>query len=60
MKKIKCWFGFHSPKEIGRATYPFKLNKTLIGMGCRHCGKKLTKGYLVDTDKLNDPFSLLH
>ena len=52
MKKIKCWLGFHSPKEIGRAIYPFEANKTIIGMGCRYCGKKLTQGYLIDTDLL--------
>ena len=52
MRKIKCLFWFHSPKEIGRAMYPFEANKTLIGMGCRYCDKKLSQGYLVDTDKL--------
>lgn len=54
MKKLKCLFGFHSPKEIGRAIYPYQANKTILAMGCRYCGKKLKQGYLVDTDKLEN------
>lgn len=52
MKKIKCFFGFHSPKEIGRAPYPYEVNKTILAMGCRYCGKKLKQAYLVDTNLL--------
>ena len=52
IQKIKCFIGLHSPKEIGRAIYPYDVSKTIIGMGCRYCGKKLSKGYLVDTELL--------
>lgn len=55
IQKIKCRLGFHSPKKIGRAIYPYDTTKTIIGMGCRYCGKKLPKGYLIDTEKLENP-----
>ena len=55
MKKLKCLIGLHSPKEIGRATYPYDTTKTILAMGCRYCGKKLSAGYLVDTELLNSP-----
>ena len=55
VRKVQCYLGFHSPKEIGRAIYPYDTSKTILGMGCRYCGKKLKHGYLVDTEMLNDP-----
>jgi len=56
IQKIKCKLGFHSPKEIGRAIYPYDTTKTILGMGCRYCGKKLNRGYLVDTERLENSF----
>ena len=34
IQKIKCKLGFHSPKEIGRAPYPYdvKKNNNCYGM----------------------------
>ena len=58
IQKIKCMLGFHCPEEIGRAIYPYDTTKTILGVGCKHCGKKLSQGYLVDTDKLEDPLEL--
>ena len=55
MKKIKCILGFHSQKEIGRAICPYNPDKTILAMGCRYCGKKLKKGYVVDNNLLDKP-----
>lgn len=57
-KKVKCWFGFHSPKEIGRAIYPYDTSKMILAMGCRDCGKKLETGYLVDKELLENPLAI--
>ena len=58
IQKIKCMLGFHCPKEIGRAIYPYDTTKTILAMGCRYCKKKLSRGYLIDTDKLEDPLEI--
>lgn len=60
IRKIKCKLGFHSPKEIGRVTYPYEPNKTILAMGCRYCGRKLKQGYLVNTDLLNKPDGFMY
>lgn len=57
MKKILCKLGFHKPVPIGEAPYPYDITKTLIGMGCKKCGKKLSKGYVIPNEKLKEFYS---
>ena len=40
----KCKVGWHNNVVIGTGWNPYKKGTVIVCFGCKHCGKKSTKG----------------